>query len=77
MSPSILRIRCPTEYFYLTPPFLPPGSAMRGRLMCTGSAIAWGSLPSHQSLREGLLETITRRLNGPGLLNKFLDWVIQ
>ena len=20
MSPSILRIRCPTEYFYLTPP---------------------------------------------------------
>ena len=32
------------------PPFLPPGSAQRGRLMCTAVPSPGGSLPSHNPL---------------------------
>ena len=47
------------------PPFLPPGSAQRGRLMCTRRAIAWeGRSRPKYPLREGHRAPLrARRIN--------------
>ena len=64
MSPSILRIRCPTEYFYLTPSFSPTSTCVASpwRVEYTGAQMIVENRESISACR--LTTTNTRKRFG-------------